>query len=112
MTLSVFDIFKVGIGPNLPVGGGGYLRMLPNWYTRYGLKRLATEGIPMICYIHPWEVDPEQPRIQAPFKSRLRHYTNLSKTLDRLRTLIRSGNFTSFRDSGLVSVPALQTVNL
>jgi polysaccharide deacetylase family protein (PEP-CTERM system associated) len=104
--------FRMGNLPNFPVGGGGYLRILPEWYTRYGLKQVAREGVPAICYIHPWEVDPEQPRIVAGFKSRLRHYTNLAKTSARLKNLIESGNFTNFRASGLVDVHQLQTVKL
>ncbi len=104
--------FRIGYGPNLPLGGGGYLRMLPSWYTRYGLKQLAKEGLPVICYIHPWELDPEQPRIQVGLKSRLRHYTNLAKTAGRLRELIAARQFTSFRDSDLVNASQLQTIKL
>jgi hypothetical protein len=59
------------------------------------------EGLPVVSYIHPWEIDPEQPRIAAPLKSRLRHYTSLGKTEARLRKLLLLGQFTSFRDSGL-----------
>ena len=88
-------------GPNLPVAGGGYLRIFPYWYTRMGVRRAWREGLPVISYIHPWEVDPEQPRISGRLKSRLRHYTNLSKTEERLRKLIGLGAFSSFRDSGL-----------
>jgi polysaccharide deacetylase family protein (PEP-CTERM system associated) len=86
---------------NWPVGGGGYLRILPFWYTRLGCARAAREAVPLIVYIHPWEVDPAQPRLKAGWKSRLRHYTNLGKTEGRLRDLLRSGRFTSFRGSGL-----------
>ena len=46
-------------GHNMPVGGGGYLRLLPRLYTRMGLKRVQKEGVPIVIYIHPWEVDPE-----------------------------------------------------
>lgn len=104
--------FRLGTGPNLPVGGGGYLRMLPSWYTRLGVQRVIREGLPVICYIHPWELDPEQPRIAAGFRSRLRHYTNLTKTAARLRRLLELGHFTNFRESGLVDVHELQTVKL
>lgn len=104
--------FRLASGPNWPVGGGGYLRMLPTWYTRWGVARARKEGLPVICYIHPWELDPEQPRIQARLKSRLRHYTNLNKTAARLRQLLGQGHFTNFRESGLVSVHELQTVKL
>jgi len=94
-------------GSNLPVAGGGYLRMLPFWYTRAGVQRAWNEGLPVISYIHPWEVDPDQPRMNAPLKSRLRHYTNLARTEDRLRKLLALETFSSFRDSGLdESAPA------
>ena len=99
--------FRFGHGANLPVAGGGYLRMLPYWYTKAGVKRLWREGLPLVCYVHPWEVDPEQPRLQGSFKSRLRHYTNLKKTETRLRKLLALDRFMSFRDAGLAdSAPA------
>jgi polysaccharide deacetylase family protein (PEP-CTERM system associated) len=100
---------------NLPVGGGGYLRILPFWYTRLGLMRARAENLPLIAYIHPWEVDPDQPRLEGRRKSRLRHYTNLAKTHDRLRQLLGLGRFSSFRGSGLADtarhVPFPSTVS-
>jgi polysaccharide deacetylase family protein (PEP-CTERM system associated) len=93
--------FRVGNSPNLPVGGGGYLRIFPYWYTRAGVRRVWKEGRPVVSYIHPWEFDPEQPRLPGRWKSRLRHYTNLNKTASRLKDLMRLGEFGSFRDSGL-----------
>jgi hypothetical protein len=86
---------------NYPVGGGGYLRMLPEWYTRMGLSRCRKEGVPIIVYVHPWEVDPDQPRIALKLKSRLRHYTNLRKTYGRLKDVLQGGSFSSFRECGL-----------
>jgi len=88
-------------GHNMPVGGGGYLRLLPRIYTRLGLKRVQKEGLPIVIYIHPWEIDPEQPRLPGSLSSRLRHYTNLSSTLDRFESVLQAGNYTSFRESGL-----------
>ncbi len=88
-------------GHNMPVGGGGYLRLLPRMYTRLGLKRVQAEGLPIVIYIHPWEVDPEQPRLPGGLSTRLRHYTNLSRTFERFRTVLQSGEYTSFRESGL-----------
>ena len=88
-------------GHNMPVGGGGYLRLLPRMYTRLGLKRVQAEGLPIVIYIHPWEVDPEQPRLPGGLSTRLRHYTNLSQTFERFRTVLLSGEYTSFRESGL-----------
>lgn len=86
---------------NLPVGGGGYLRILPFWYTRLGISRAQREGVPLIVYLHPWEIDPGQPRIQARLRSRVRHYTNLGKMAGRLRRLLRQVRFTCFRNSEL-----------
>jgi polysaccharide deacetylase family protein (PEP-CTERM system associated) len=88
-------------GHNLPVGGGGYLRLLPRMYTRIGLKRVQKEGLPTVIYIHPWEVDSEQPTLPVSLKSRLRHYTNLSRTFDRFQSVLQAGKYTSFRESGL-----------
>ena len=100
---------------NLPVGGGGYLRILPFWYTKLGYHRARAEKLPLIAYIHPWEVDPDQPRLQGRRKSQLRHYTNLAKTHDRLRRLLALGEFSSFRASGLAdtahAVPFPSTVS-
>jgi polysaccharide deacetylase family protein (PEP-CTERM system associated) len=97
--------FRIGFGPNLPVAGGGYLRMFPSWYTKVGVRRVWSEDLPVISYVHPWEVDPEQPRLPGRFKSRLRHYTNLSKTAGRLRGLLGSGQFGPFRESALAGRP-------
>ena len=88
-------------GHNMPVGGGGYLRLLPRLYTHMGLKRVQKEGVPIVIYIHPWEVDPEQPTLPVGLKSRLRHYTNLSRTFDRFQSVLQAGKYTSFRESGL-----------
>jgi polysaccharide deacetylase family protein (PEP-CTERM system associated) len=93
--------FRMVGDQNLPVGGGGYLRIFPFWYTKLGYRRAKAEKLPLIAYIHPWEVDPDQPRIDGRRKSRLRHYTNLAKTHDRLRRLLALGQFSSFRGSGL-----------
>ena len=86
---------------NLPVGGGGYLRILPSWYTNWGLQSAAKEQVPFILYVHPWEVDPGQPRLPGRFRSRLRHYTNLHKMEQRLHRLLERFSFTSFRASNL-----------
>jgi polysaccharide deacetylase family protein (PEP-CTERM system associated) len=87
---------------NWPVGGGAYLRLMPWWYTRMGIARAEQEQIPIIGYVHPWELDPEQPRIQGRSLSLIRHYTNLHKMDRRLRRLLGSGRFCSFRESGLL----------
>jgi polysaccharide deacetylase family protein (PEP-CTERM system associated) len=80
----------------MPVAGGGYFRLLPYAYTRWGLSKInRDDGIPFVFYLHPWEIDPEQPRFAASWLSRFRHYTNLEKCESRLRRLISEFNFTT-----------------
>ena len=85
----------VRCGPfNLPIGGGGYFRILPYAWTRWGIKRLnEREQRPAIFYLHPWEIDPDQPRLRAPALGRFRHYFNLDRTESRLRALLRDFRF-------------------
>ena len=104
--------FRIMGSGNLPVAGGGYLRLLPSWYTQIGVERARQEGLPILSYIHPWEFDPEQPRLPGRWKSRLRHYTNLDKTRDRLERLFRRQQFAGFRESGLSSSSRLETISL
>jgi polysaccharide deacetylase family protein (PEP-CTERM system associated) len=74
---------------NLPCGGGGYFRLLPYAVSRAAIGRINGERRPAVFYIHPWEVDPDQPRARgAPLKSRVRHYMNLSRTASRLERLL------------------------
>ncbi len=95
---------------NLPVGGGGYLRIFPFWLTRLGIERAGKDGLPLITYLHPWEVDPQQPRLAGRLTSRLRHYTNLRKTAARFREMTTFVRFSTFRDSGFVdTAPAVQS---
>ncbi len=85
-------------GRNFPAAGGGWFRMLPFGYTKWAFRRFEHEGTPLVFYLHPWEIDPDQPRIAAPLKSRLRHYTNLDRTKARLEHLLQSFKFQTFRD--------------
>jgi polysaccharide deacetylase family protein (PEP-CTERM system associated) len=76
-------------GRNFPCSGGGYFRLLPYSISRWAMRRVnRADRIPCIFYLHPWEIDPGQPRQKAPFKSRFRHYTNLAATEGRLRRLL------------------------
>jgi len=87
------------LGINIPVAGGGYLRLLPYALTHLGIRRINhKEQQPAIIYFHPWEIDPEQPRIQAGWKSRFRHYTNLSRMEAKLRKLLSSFAFAPIRE--------------
>ena len=83
---------------NLPVGGGGYFRLLPYAWTRHGIARLNAAGESAIFYLHPWEIDPAQPRIEAGRVSSFRHYWNLSETEPRLKRLIRQFPFGRISD--------------
>lgn len=90
--------FKL-LGVNLPVGGGGYLRLFPYAFTDFALRRLnVREHQPAVVYFHPWEIDPDQPRIQSGLKSRLRHYTNLSGMETKVRKLLASFAFAPIRN--------------
>lgn len=82
-------------GPlNLPVAGGGYFRILPYWWTRWGISRVnVAEQRPAIFYLHPWEIDPDQPRLPAGLLSSFRHYRNLRETEARLRQLLTDFRF-------------------
>ncbi len=85
------------LGPlTLPCSGGGYFRLFPYQYTALGLRRCNHEGRPAVFYIHPWELDSNQPRVQGVTRmKRFRHYTNLRKTRLRLERLLRDFQFTS-----------------
>lgn len=79
---------------NLPVGGGGYFRILPYEWTRWGIERInSMDRRPAVFYFHPWEIDPEQPRLHGGLLSRFRHYRNLSETEPRLHRLLRDFRF-------------------
>jgi len=88
------------LGRNLPLGGGGYLRMLPYPYMAWGMRRVNRgEGKPAVVYMHPWEVDPEQPRIKTAGKRGFStHYVGLAGTEAKLRKLLTSFRFAPIRD--------------
>jgi polysaccharide deacetylase family protein (PEP-CTERM system associated) len=81
-------------GSRSPFGGGAYLRLLPYWYTRWGIRFLnEREGQPACVYVHPWEIDPEQPRMKGSVTARVRHYLGLRGLETKLRGLLRDFNF-------------------
>lgn len=86
------------MGYRLPVAGGGYFRLYPYWLSRAGLRQVNRRQQPFIFYLHPWEIDPEQPRIPASWFSRFRHYNNLDKCEGRLRNLMADFQFTTTWD--------------
>jgi polysaccharide deacetylase family protein (PEP-CTERM system associated) len=87
-------------GINIPVGGGGYFRLYPWLWTSLCLRRLSrSKREPFMFYVHPWEVDPEQPRIShASRVSRFRHYVNLAGNERKLNTLLGNFRFGPVRD--------------
>jgi polysaccharide deacetylase family protein (PEP-CTERM system associated) len=86
-------------GRNLPVVGGGWFRILPLWLTRRAIRRINAEGQPAVLYLHPWEMDPEEPPVAgAPRLARFRHRVNVGRTEGRLRTLLREGPFGPLRE--------------
>lgn len=83
---------------NIPVSGGGYFRLYPYFLTRHFLKAVnKKQGEQFVFYLHPWEVDPQQPRIEASWFSKFRHYNNLDKCESRLSTLIDDFKFTTMK---------------
>jgi polysaccharide deacetylase family protein (PEP-CTERM system associated) len=90
----------VRLGPyNIPVGGGGYFRILPYWWTKRGIARLnRDEQRPAVFYLHPWEIDPDQPRMAVDRLGRIRHYRNLHVTAARLERLLRDFAFGPLAD--------------
>ncbi|MHC4269632.1 MAG: XrtA system polysaccharide deacetylase [Planctomycetota bacterium] len=82
-------------GLKVPVSGGGYFRLFPYWFTKMALRRInIKENHPFVFYIHPWELDSEQPRVNgANIFSRFRHYNNLRKTEERFKRLLNDFKF-------------------
>lgn len=75
----------------LAAGGGGFFRLLPYAFSRWAINQVnRRDARPAVIYFHPWEIDPDQPRVaNAPIKSKLRHYTKLDVMADKLRRLPR-----------------------
>lgn len=83
-------------GTNVPIAGGGYFRLLPYAWTRWGISRVnRVERQPVTFYLHPWEIDPEQPRFAVSRATALRHYSGLSATTARLERVMTDFRFDS-----------------
>ncbi len=87
------------LGTRLPAGGGAYLRLLPSTLVRTALQQAQARGYPATLYIHPWEVDPHQPRVAVPMLTRVRHYGYLNRTYPRLQQLCERFSFRAIADS-------------
>jgi polysaccharide deacetylase family protein (PEP-CTERM system associated) len=87
------------LGRNWPVGGGGYFRLLPGGALRAAVGALERRGRSAALYLHPWEFDPGQPRVQASAHKRFRHFLYLDRTLPRLERLLAAFSFGTFREA-------------
>jgi len=84
---------------NYPIAGGGYFRLFPYAATKWGISRVNTrDGEPVVLYIHPWEVDPDQPRLEASRTTRLRHHVGMNTTMDKLRLVTTDFSFGPISD--------------
>ena len=82
-------------GFQVPVAGGGYFRLFPYATSKSFLQRLEKQGVKLVMYLHPWEIDPEQPRMDGSWTSQFRHYLNLHKMEQRLTALLKDFQFGS-----------------
>jgi polysaccharide deacetylase family protein (PEP-CTERM system associated) len=90
LSIREFPLTTLDVGPvRLPLAGGAYLRFMPPALFRWGLRKLAGEQQPSVLYLHPWEIDHEQPRLSTGWRVRVNHYHNLHRTLDRVRALLQ-----------------------
>ena len=80
-------------GQRIPVAGGGWFRQLPLAVIRHGLSAVMADGLPAVFYIHPWEIDPGQPKMNVGWVTRVRHYRGLSQAEARLRSLLGTWRF-------------------
>ncbi|HMY38074.1 MAG TPA: DUF3473 domain-containing protein, partial [Marinagarivorans sp.] len=99
------------LGQPIPAAGGGYFRQYPYWLSRWLFARASDQGRKsQIFYLHPWEIDPEQPRVaNASWFSNFRHYTNLHRCLPRLERMLEDFAFGTMSQA-LQAAPLSQTL--
>jgi len=85
------------LGKRIPCSGGGYFRLYPYPVTKFLLTKCNRQKRNAIIYLHPWEFDPDQPRVDLPLLKRFRHYSNLQKTYGRFERLLNDFAFTTVR---------------
>jgi polysaccharide deacetylase family protein (PEP-CTERM system associated) len=86
------------LGKKIPFSGGGYFRLFPYFITKYLFGKVNREGRPVIFYLHPWEIDPGQPKMKLPMLKKFRHYNNLNKTEKRFDRLLNDFQFTTLKN--------------
>jgi polysaccharide deacetylase family protein (PEP-CTERM system associated) len=84
---------------NVPAGGGAYFRIFPYGFVKKALRDCERRGVPGTFYLHPWEIDPGQPQLEAPRSARFKHYAGLSRAPGRLNRLLRQFRFKSIADT-------------
>ena len=105
VTTMAGPIFEIALptanlcGIQFPTPGGGYFRLFPYSASRMFLRQLEKAGTQFVMYLHPWEIDPDQPRMEGPLVSRIRHYLNLKGTERRLQYLLRDFAFAPVVDT-------------
>ena len=98
-TLMEFPVTTLHMrGRNLPVAGGAYFRIYPYAFTRRAFRIINQQGHPVTFYLHPWEIDPQHPRIELPRRIGVIHYFNLRSTEARLRRLLRDFKFAPMQE--------------
>ena len=85
------------LGARIPAAGGGYLRQFPLRVVQRAFREHSAARVPATLYIHPWEVDPDQPRLAVPMLTRIRHYRGIDRALPRLKALLQEFRFSDIR---------------
>lgn len=98
-SLSEYPISTIKLGRvNFPFSGGAYFRLFPYSFTKFCIKKLNQSQIPVIFYIHPWELDPHHPRVKLPRRISLTHYARLNSTYKKLVKLFKDFKFTTLKE--------------
>jgi polysaccharide deacetylase family protein (PEP-CTERM system associated) len=107
LPVATWRVFK----QNVPVGGGAYLRMLPYALMKNGIRSInRKENVPAVLYLHPWEIDDSQPRLQASWKSRMRQYSGLARMKQKVERLLQDFTLGSIYDT--VYLPLRKTPDM
>ncbi len=92
--MSVYELGRLRV----PVAGGGYLRMYPRRLTEHAIAACNADGRPAVLYVHPWELDPGQPRVDGVgVLARIRHHVGIGRHAGKLRRVLQSFPFSTAR---------------
>jgi polysaccharide deacetylase family protein (PEP-CTERM system associated) len=86
------------LGQTIPIAGGGYFRLYPYFLSRFFYRNRVKKNDPFVFYLHPWEIDPDQPKVDVSWFSKFRHYNNLDKCADRLSQLLTEFDFMTMHE--------------